>query len=62
MLELSQKILKRVSFDAYLFQKELKKAILWIKDLDELNKLKDWCLKEFNHLYPHIIQSTFKLA
>ena len=32
MLELCKEILTKVSFDRYLFQKELKKAIKWIKN------------------------------
>jgi hypothetical protein len=59
MVELSKKILIKVSFDQYLFQKELKKAVRWIKDSDELHSFKQWCVLEFGHLYPSAIKSVF---
>ena len=60
MVELSKKILVKVSFDKYLFQKELYKAIRWIKDTEELQAFKEWCILEFGHLYPTIIKRVFK--
>lgn len=60
MVELSKKTLINVSFDRYLFQKELRKALKWIKDSDELQSFKDWCLTEFGHLYPSILRNVFK--
>lgn len=59
MLELTKKILVRVSFDPQLFQKELYKAITWMSDSEEVHRLRDWCLKEFGSLYPTIIQKAF---
>lgn len=59
MLELTKKILVRVSFDPQLFQKELYKAITWMSDSEEVQRLRDWCLKEFGSLYPTIIQKAF---
>jgi hypothetical protein len=61
MLELSKKILLKVSFDKYLFQKELYKALKWIKDSSELQIFRDWCLIEFGDLYPQVIKKAFKL-
>jgi hypothetical protein len=60
MLELSKKILKTVSFDVNLFHKELKKAISWIENKEDLIKLKEWCLKEFGQA-PHnlVLQRVF---
>jgi hypothetical protein len=59
MLELTKKILTRVSFDPVLFQKELSKALGWIKDSEEIKRLKDWCIIEFGNRYPTIIQTAF---
>lgn len=59
MLELSKKILQKVSFDATLFRKELTKAIRWIQP-DETLVLKAWCLATFGHLYSEIINETFE--
>jgi hypothetical protein len=61
MLELTKKILTKVSFDAFLFQKELNKALRWITDPEELKKFKSWCIKEFGKVYPTIIKKTFAL-
>ena len=61
MMELSKKILVKVSFDRYLFQKELHKALKWIKDSDELQAFKEWCLVEFGHIYPFIIKKAFQV-
>lgn len=61
MLELSKKILKKVSFDKLLFQKELKKALKWITDAEEAKMFKEFCIKEFYHLHPTIIKKTFAL-
>jgi hypothetical protein len=60
MLELSKKILIKVSFDKYLFQKELSKALKWIKDSNELSSFREWCLIEFGDVYPKIIRKAFK--
>lgn len=59
MVELSKKILTKVSFDPKLFQKELFKALKWINDKDEIHKLRDWCHKEFGKKYPVILQQAF---
>lgn len=58
MLEYFKTILSKVSFDAMLFEKELKKAI---KSLipEEIIKLKDWCYEQFGHLYQSILNSCF---
>ena len=59
MLDLCKVILVKVSFDRYLFQKELKKAIKWIKNPQELQQLKEWCLREYGNRYSSIIQGSF---
>ena len=60
MLEFSKKVLLNVSFDKYLFQKELYKALKWIKNSNELASFRDWCYLEFGHIYPTIINKAFK--
>ncbi|MEN9998034.1 MAG: hypothetical protein RI922_1024 [Bacteroidota bacterium] len=61
MLELTKKILKTVSFDAQLFQKELNKALKWITDAEEIKKFQEWCILEFGSVYPLIIRKAFVL-
>ena len=58
MLELSKRILEKVSFDANLFRKELMKAINWVKK-EEALVLKTWCLATFGHMYQDIILEVF---
>lgn len=58
MLEYFKTILSKVSFDRYLFEKELKKAIKSLVP-KEVEKLRDWCYKEFDHLYQAILQKCF---
>jgi len=60
MLDLTKKILKNVSFDASLFQKELNKALKWITDAEEVRKFRKWCIIEFGTLYPVIIKTAFE--
>ena len=59
MLELTKKILVKVSFDSLLFQKELQKALKWIKDQEEINRLHEWVVVEFGSKYPSIISKVF---
>jgi hypothetical protein len=59
MLELTKKILTKVSFDAHLFQKELNKALRWITEPEELRRFRDWCISEFGSVYPIIIKRAF---
>jgi hypothetical protein len=58
MLELSKTILSKISFDQYLFKKELKKARKWVKPNEAL-VLKVWCLAQFGHLYKDVILEVF---
>ena len=59
MVELTKKILRGVSFDAQLFQKELNKALVWIVDAEEIKKFREWCIVEFGATYPSILQKAF---
>ena len=58
MLEYVKTILKKVSFDRKLFEKELIKAISTLIN-EEINELKEWCYKKFGHLYPNILNRSF---
>lgn len=60
MLELTKNILRKVSFDAKLFQKELQKSLKWITDAEEIQRFKEWCIIEFGAIYPKIIKHAFK--
>ena len=59
MLEYVKLILEKVSFDKYLFEKELKKAIASIQELDLLEELKAWCYKMFSASYSYILNQCF---
>jgi len=61
MLEYFKTILKKVSFDKRLFEKELRKAIKSVLQ-DELNELKRWCYDNFGHLYENVLEEQFALA
>ena len=60
MPELTKNILRKVSFDAKLFQKELQKSLKWITDAEEIQRFKEWCIIEFGAIYPKIIKQAFK--
>ncbi len=59
MLELCKEILVKVSFDKFLFQKELNKAIQWVNTSEEREKLKSWCNSKFGKLYPDVVKLAF---
>ena len=59
MLDLTKKILRGVSFDAILFQKELNKGLKWITDTEEVRRFQEWCITEFGAKYPVIIKKAF---
>lgn len=59
MLEFSKKVLHKVSFDKGLFEKELRKALKWIKKEEQLI-LKTWCLTTFGAMYSDVIMKTFE--
>jgi hypothetical protein len=59
MLEFTKKILRGVSFDAQLFQKELYKSLKWITDAEEIRRFREWCVTEFGTRYPVIIDKAF---
>lgn len=58
MLEYFKKILSKVSFDSMLFEKELKKALKALLDI-EIEELRVWCYTQFIGLYPEILNRCF---
>ena len=58
MLEYVKTILKKVSFDRKLFEKELGKAIKALL-IEEIEQLKEWCYRKFGNLYPNILNRSF---
>ena len=58
ILEYFKMILEKVSFDAKLFEKELKKAIKELVKI-EIIALKKWCYEQFGKKYRKILQSVF---
>lgn len=59
MLEVIKKILRGVSFDHQLFQKELSESLQWMTTKDELKRWQECCISEFGRVYPLIIRNTF---
>lgn len=59
MLEFCKKVLTKVSFDRFLFKKELLKAIKWLNK-EDLIALKTWCIGQFGNMYGDIIQDSFR--
>jgi hypothetical protein len=58
MLEYFKTILSKVSFDRFLFEKELRKAIRALV-AEELSEFKDWCYNQFGRLYLSILNKNF---
>ena len=51
-------ILAKVSFDASLFQKELRKALTVLLP-EEIRHLKEWCYRQFGGRYGGILDECF---
>lgn len=61
MLSYAKHILTRVSFDARLFEKELRKAIKMLI-ADEVQDLKNWCYANFSGEHEAILNRCFVRA
>jgi hypothetical protein len=61
MLNYVKKILTRVSFDARLFEKELRKAIKMLI-AEEVQELRNWCYTNYGSQYEAILNRCFVLA
>jgi len=58
MLEYVKTILKKVSFDRKLFEKELKKAIDALIPT-EIAELKQWCYENFADMHGQVLNRCF---
>jgi len=58
MLKYAKEILTKVSFDAKLFEKELRKAIKMLMKT-ERTELEIWCYETFGNLYKPLISRCF---
>lgn len=58
MLNYSKTILSSVSFDAILFEKELRKALRMLL-ADEITELRNWCYEKFKGCYADILERCF---
>ena len=61
MLEYFKTILSKVSFDRWLFEKELKKAIKSLVP-EEIKTLRDWCYDQYGQIYESILNKCFNTA
>ena len=61
MLEFSKKILNKVSFDKFLFRKELLKSLKWLNK-QEIIMLKIWALASFSQHKNTILEVFDKLS
>ena len=59
MLEYVKMILNKVSFDPYLFERELQKAATRLYPT-ELPELKTWCFSEFSDRFSAILTACFR--
>ncbi|MBO3272719.1 MULTISPECIES: hypothetical protein [Hymenobacter] len=58
MLEYTKTILSKVSFDKFLFEKELRKALRTILP-EEVAQFKEWCYAQFAKVYRVILNRAF---
>ena len=61
MLNYVKKILTRVSFDARLFEKELRKAIR-VLIAEEVQELRSWCYANYGNQYGAVLNRCFAMA
>jgi len=61
MLNYVKTVLTRVSFDARLFEKELRKAIKMLVS-EEIKDLRNWCYANFGREHQAILNRCFVVA
>lgn len=59
MLEYVKTILQKVSFNAYLFERELKKGIKYLMPT-ELEEFREWCYATFGMSHQPILNRNFR--
>jgi hypothetical protein len=62
MLEYAKLILDRVSFDAFLFEHELKKALASLQDEKSKEELSLWCYEKFSSKYGQILHACLPIS
>lgn len=58
MLEYFKLILRKVSFDRFLFEKELRKSIARLVQ-PEISELKTWCYQNFSFRFQAVLDRCF---
>lgn len=58
MLDYLKTILQKVSFNSYLFERELKKGLNYLKP-SELEEFRSWCYEMFGRTYQPILNRYF---
>ncbi|HLP12814.1 MAG TPA: hypothetical protein VK177_12845 [Flavobacteriales bacterium] len=58
MLDFCKQVLHKVSFDRYLFEKELRKSLKRISK-EDIATFRNWCLVTFGVMYPEVLQNVF---
>lgn len=61
MLEYVKTILQKVSFNAYLFERELKKGMKYLMPT-EIEEFRDWCYSVFGPSHSTILNRYFRPA
>lgn len=61
MLTYVKTVLSKVSFDALLFEKELRKAIRMLI-VEEVQELRNWCYNRFGGEYEAILNRCFVVS
>ncbi len=58
VLEYVKTVLQKVSFDKFLFEKELRKG-LKILMIDDISEFRTWCYEKFSDRYQGILNQHF---
>jgi len=58
MLDYVKTVLKKVSFNKELFEKELRKALKMLIP-EEMKLLKNWCYENYSNQHPVVLQKVF---
>lgn len=58
MLDYVKTILQKVSFNGFLFERELKKGLAYLLPA-EILEVKKWCYEKFGHLHQAILVRHF---
>lgn len=59
MLNYTETILMKVSFNKELFRNELNKSVKWL-ERNEVKILRNWCVLNFGAVYMDVINEVFK--